>query len=96
MIYRADKTNFLEFWVKMDKMTLKAKVIDLQPSVSQDACLVQFWWFQLKSMKSYRVEKVKFKDRQTQAMTIPLRPERPGGKNHFGNFGLQLHFSGTN
>ena len=36
--YRVDKTNFLEFWVKMAKMTLKVKVIDpyfqYQPRVS--------------------------------------------------------------
>ena len=49
MSYRADKQNFLEFWVKMAKMTLKVKVNNLhfqtQPRVSQDACLVQIWWF---------------------------------------------------
>ena len=42
--HRADKPNFLEFWVKMAKMTLKVKVNDLyfqfQLRVSQDACLV--------------------------------------------------------
>ena len=40
-----DKLNFLEFWVKMAKMTLKDKVNDLhlqhQLRVSQNACLVQ-------------------------------------------------------
>ena len=43
--YCVDKPRFLEFWVKMAKMTLKIKVNDLhfqyQPRVSQDACLVQ-------------------------------------------------------
>ena len=42
--YRADKPNFLEFLVKMAKVTLKVKVNDLnfqyQPRVSHDACLV--------------------------------------------------------
>ena len=46
--YHADKSNFLEFKVKMAKMTLKVKVNDLhfihQPRVFQDACLVQTWW----------------------------------------------------
>ena len=49
MSYRMDKPKFLKFWVKMAKMTLKVKVNDLhfqyQPRVSQDACLVQIWWF---------------------------------------------------
>ena len=87
--YRADKPNFLEFWVKMAKMTLKVKANHLhfqyQPRVSQDACLVQIWWFQLKSVTSYRADKVKFTDGhgRTQATTIPLRPERPRGKNAF-------------
>ena len=42
--YRTNKPNFLEYWVKMAKMTLKVKVNYLhfryQPRVSQDACLV--------------------------------------------------------
>ena len=64
--YCADKPNFLEFWVKMAKMTLKVKVNDpyfqYQPRVSHDACLVHIWWFQLKSVTSYRADKVKFTD----------------------------------
>ena len=44
MSYRTDKPNFLEFWVKMAKMTLKVKVNDphfqCQPRVTQDAYLV--------------------------------------------------------
>ena len=47
--YHVDKPKFLEFWVKMAKMTLKVKVIDLhfqyQQRVSQGACLVHIWWF---------------------------------------------------
>ena len=55
----------------MTKMTLKVKVNDpyfqYQPRVSHDACLVQIWWFQLKSVTSYRAFKVKFTDRRTDA-----------------------------
>ena len=91
MSYRADKPNFLEFWIKMAKMTLKVMVNDLhfqyQPRVSHDACLVQIWWFQLKFVTSYRADKVKFTyrqtdaptDGQTQATTIPPRPDRSRG-----------------
>ena len=64
--YHADKPNFLEFWVKMAKMTLKVKANDpyfqYQPRVSHDACLVQIWWFHLKSVTSYRADKVNFMD----------------------------------
>ena len=59
----ADKPNFLEFWVEMAIMTSKVKVNDPyfqnQPRVSQDACLVQSWWFYLKSLMSFRVDKGK-------------------------------------
>ena len=58
-----------------------------QLKVSYDTCLVQIWWFQLISVMSYQADKVKFTeltygqtDRQTEAMTIPLRPERSRGK----------------
>ena len=64
----------------MAKMTLKVKVNDLhflyQPRVSQDACLEQIWWFQLKTVMSYRADKVKFTDgridRQTDAGNNPI------------------------
>ena len=50
----------------MAKMTVKVKVNDpyfqYQRRVSHDACLVQIWWFQLKSETSYRADKVKFTD----------------------------------
>ena len=50
----------------MAKMTLKVKINDLhiqyQLRVFQDACLVQIWWFQLKSVRSYRADKQKFTD----------------------------------
>ena len=36
-----------------------------QLRVSQGACFVQFWWFQLKSVKSYLADKEKFTDGQT-------------------------------
>ena len=89
--YCADKPNFLEFSVKMAKMILKVTVNDLQfqyqPSVSQDACLVQIWWFQLKFVTSYGVDKVKFTDRWTDGRTDwgndnTLRPERPRGNTY--------------
>ena len=67
--YHADKPNFPEFWVKMAKMTLKVKVNDpyfqYQLRVSHDACLVQIWWFQLKSVTSYHADKVNLMDGPT-------------------------------
>ena len=88
--YRADKLIFLKFWVKIAKMTFKVKDNDLhiqyQLRVSQDACLVQIWWSQLKSVTSYRADKVKFTDRQTdwqtQATTIPFGLKGQGVKNN--------------
>ena len=89
MSYCMDKPNLLEFSVKMEKMTLKVKVDELrfqyQLRVSQDACLLQIWWFQLKSVTSYLADKQKFTasrtdgwtDVQMQAMTIHLQSERP-------------------
>ena len=60
------QSNFLEFWVKMAKMTLKVKVNDpyfqYQPRVSLNVSLVQIWWFRLKSVTSYRADRVKFTD----------------------------------
>ena len=45
-------------------MTLKVKVNDLhfqyQPRVSQEACLVQIWWYYPKLMTSYRADKPNF------------------------------------
>ena len=71
--YHAEKLNFLEFWVKMAKMTLKGKVNDLhfqyQLRVSHDACLAQIWWFQLKSVMSYCADKVKFTDTRMDGRT---------------------------
>ena len=57
-----------------------------QLRVSQDACLVQFWWFQLKSVMSYHVDKVKFTDRRTDRWTDTGNDNttsawRPWGKN---------------
>ena len=67
--YHTDNPNFLEFGVKTAKMTLKVMINDLhfryQMRVSRDACLVQIWWLQLKSVTSYRVDKVKFTLGQT-------------------------------
>ena len=57
----------------------------VQLTISQDACFVQIWWSQLKSVKNYRANKEKSTDKptdgQTQASTIPLRPEMPRGEN---------------
>ena len=57
----------------MAKMTLKVKVNYLhflyQPRVSQDACLKQIWWFQLKPVTSYLADKVKFTEGQTDRQT---------------------------
>ena len=66
----------------MVKMTLRVKVIDLhvhwyQPRVSQDACLVQIWWFQLKSVTSCRADKVKFTDRQMDRRTYAGNDNTP-------------------
>ena len=51
--YRVNKPKFLEFWVKMAKMTLKVTVNDLhfqyQLRVSQNACLKPIWLFSPKS-----------------------------------------------
>ena len=48
--YRMDMPDFLEFWGKMAKMTLKVKVRDLHFQyhlwVSHEACMVQIWCFQ--------------------------------------------------
>ena len=56
--YYVDKPRFLEFWVKVAKMTLKIKVNDLhfqyQPRVSQDACLVQVLEFKCEYLCRWR------------------------------------------
>ena len=61
-----DKPNFLEFWVKMAKLTLKVKVNDphfqYQLRVSHAACLVQISLFKLKSVTSYCTDKAKLTD----------------------------------
>ena len=48
-----------------------------QPRVSQDACLVQIWWFQLKSVTSYHTDKVKLLDRQTGRRTDAGNDDTP-------------------
>ena len=66
MSYRANNPNFLEFWAKMAKMTLKFMVNDLcvqyQLRESQDTCLVQIWWFYPKSVMSNCADKPSFLD----------------------------------
>ena len=63
------QAKFPRILSQMSKMTLKVKLNDIhfqyQPRVSQHACLVQIWWFQLKFVTSYRADKVKFTDRRT-------------------------------
>ena len=89
--YRVDKPTFLVFWVKMAKMTLRVKVNDpyfqYQPRVPHDACLVQIWWFQLKSVTSYRADKVKFTDGRTVGQT----DRRTDAGNDNTPFGLKGH-----
>ena len=62
--YHTDKPNFLEFGGKLAKMTLKVKVnylhFQYQLRVSQDARLVQIWWFYPKSKMTYRADKSNF------------------------------------
>ena len=64
----------------MAKMALKVKVIDFhfhyQPRVSQDACLEQIKWFQLKPVTSYRVDNVKFTDGRTDKRTDVFQYEQ--------------------
>ena len=60
------QAEFSRILSKIAKMTLKVTVNDLrfqyQPQVSQDACLLKIWWFQLKFVTSYRYG---WKDGQT-------------------------------
>ena len=67
------QAKFPRILSQMAKMTLKVKVNDpyfqYQPRVSHDACLVQIWWFQLKSVTSFRADKVKFTDGRTDGQT---------------------------
>ena len=57
-------------------MTFKVKVNDLhfqyQLTVSQDACLVQIWWFSPKSVMSYRVDKPNFQEFWVEIAKITL------------------------
>ena len=61
-----DKQNFLVFRVTMAKMILKVKVNDphfqYQLRLSQDACMVQIWWFQSKSVMSYQADMPNFNE----------------------------------
>ena len=68
----------------MAEMSLKFKVNDrhflYQPRLSQDATVVQIWWFNLKSLSSYHVDNVKFTDRQMDGRTDRCRQQQ----YHFG------------
>ena len=66
----------------MANMTSKIKVTDdphfqYQLRVSHDAWLVQIWWFGLKSLTSYRADKVKFTDGQTDGRTDTYNDNSP-------------------
>ena len=88
MIYRADKPNFLEFWVKMAKMTLKVKVNEpycvYQLRVSHDACLVLIWWFKIKSVTNCHAGKAKFTDRRTDGQTDAGKDNTPSAWKAIG------------
>ena len=60
----------------MSKTTLMVKVNDLQfqyqQRVSQDACLVQIWWFELKSIRSYRIGKLNVLEFQVKMAKMTL------------------------
>ena len=77
--------NYESQWPKWS--FLKVKVNDLyfqyQLRVSNDACLAPIWWSQLKSVTSYRADKVKFTEGRTDAgaMTKPIRFERSRGRH---------------
>ena len=49
------KPNFLKFLSQND--SLGQWPLFSIPTVSHDACLVQIWWFKLKSVKNYHVDK---------------------------------------
>ena len=53
----------------MTKVKVNELHFQYQSRVSHDACLVQIWWFQLKSVTSYRADKVKFTDGRTDRQT---------------------------
>ena len=69
-------------------MTLMVKVNDLhfqyQLRVSHDTCLVQIWWCQLKSATSYRVDNVKFADRQRDGRAHTGKDNTPSAWNATG------------
>ena len=78
----------------MTRMALKVKVNYLnfqhQPRVSQDAYLGLISWFQLKSVTSYLVDKLKFTDGRTGGRTDAgddntLSARKRRGKNAFHN-----------
>ena len=55
-----------------------------QPRVSHDACLVQIWWFQLKSVMRYRATTVTFTDKQTYGGTVGQTDRRRQRQYPFG------------
>ena len=75
--YRTDKPTFLEFYGKMAKMTLKVKINDpffqYQLRLSHNSCLVQIWWFQPKSVSSYRADKPNFLEFEVKKAKMALK-----------------------
>ena len=68
----ADKPNFLEFWVQNGQNDLEGKgqspPFPIPTESIRNTCLVQIWWFQLKSVMSY-ADKVKLTDGQMDRRT---------------------------
>ena len=70
-------TPFLGIRSRNGQMTLKVKVIDprfqYQPRTSQDAYLLQIWWFYVKSITTYRVDKPNFLEFWVEMAQITLK-----------------------
>ena len=85
MIYHADKPNFLEFWVKVAKITLNVKVNDLhfqhQQKISHDVCLVKIWWLKPKSVTSYCADNPNFLEFWVKMAEMTLKVKVNAGVN---------------
>ena len=72
----------------MAKMTMNVTVNDphfqYQLRVFQDACFVQIWWFQLKSVMSYHTDKVMFTYGHKDVLTDGRIDRRTQQKYPFG------------
>ena len=72
-----EQANFLEFWVKIDN---QGRWPPFSVPAERIPCLAHIWWFQLKSVTSYRADKLNFTDRHSQRQ-YPFSLKRPRGKN---------------